>query len=45
MWEYFLVGWTCFVLLVFLHLILDYLYYYSNLPKKIRKIIRAFTEE
>lgn len=34
MWEYFLIGWTCFVL-----------HYYSNLPKNIRKIIRAFTEE
>ena len=32
MWEYFLIGWTCFVLLVFLHLIFDCLYYYSNLP-------------
>lgn len=45
MWKYFLVGWGIFVLAVYLHLIFDTLHYYSNMPKKCRKIYKAFTEE
>lgn len=45
MWGYILIGWICFVVLVYLHMIWDTLYYYRNLSEKFRKLYRAFTEE
>lgn len=45
MWKCFLIGWGCFVLLVYVHLIFDYLYYYKDLRQKLRNLYRTFTEE
>lgn len=44
-WVCFLIGWGVFVLLIYLHFCLDFMYYYSKWPNKLRKIYRALTEE
>lgn len=41
----FLIGWLCFVILVYLHAYLDYVYYRFNVKEKVLKIYDALTEE
>ena len=40
-----LLAWAAFVILVFLLLGCDAIYYRYNLPKVCRKVLDAFTEE
>lgn len=41
----FLVGWTSFVLLVYLYAYLDYVFYHYNISYKASQIYDALTEE
>lgn len=41
----FLIGWLCFVILVYLYAYLDYVYYRFNVKEKVLKIYDALTEE
>lgn len=41
----FLIGWLCFVILVYIYASLDYAYYRYNIKDKLSKIYNALTEE
>ena len=40
-----LIGWLCFVILVYIYAYLDYLYYQYNIKDKVSQLYEALTEE
>ena len=45
MWLVFLIIWACIVVLVYAHLVFDYMYHYTNMRQKFHKLKEIFTEE
>ena len=43
--HYLLIAWMAFVILVYLYVYLDYLYYKNNVREKLYKMYEALTEE